>query len=161
MRFFVKQVISLILPVSVLILIPLWIEKNIIPENIPALITGLVIICLGLGLMIVCISLFIRIGKGTLAPWTPTRKFVIAGPYRYVRNPMIIGVLIVLIGESVAILSFNILIWSIAFFIINNIYFTLYEEPNLIRKFGQEYQDYKSKVHRWVPQLKPFNTDRN
>jgi protein-S-isoprenylcysteine O-methyltransferase Ste14 len=161
MRFFLKQIFSLILPILVLILIPLWFEKNITPENIPALITGLVIICLGLALMIVCISLFIRIGKGTLAPWTPTRRFVIEGPYRYVRNPMIIGVLIVLIGESVAILSFSILIWALAFFIINNIYFILYEEPNLKRKFGQEYQDYKRKVYRWVPRRKPYKIDRD
>ena len=109
--------------------------------------------------MIVCISLFIRIGNGTLAPWNPTRKFVIAGPYRYVRNPMIIGVLIVLFGESVAILSFNIFLWALAFFIMNNIFFTLYEEPNLVKKFGKEYQEYKRKVSRWVPRLKPYSPD--
>lgn len=156
MRFIAKQVISLILPVSVLIIIPLWIEKDILPQNIPAFIIGIIFMCLGLTLMIMCISLFIKIGKGTLAPWTPTRSFVMVGPYRYVRNPMIIGVLVVLFGESIAILSFNILLWTVSFFIINNIYFILYEEPNLAKRFGKEYQEYKSKVSRWVPGLKPY-----
>jgi protein-S-isoprenylcysteine O-methyltransferase Ste14 len=159
LKSFAKHILSFILPISVLVIIPLWIEQDISPVNISALLTGLVIICLGLSLMIVTISLFIRIGKGTLAPWNPTRKFVIAGPYRYVRNPMITGVLIVLFGESVAILSFNILLWSLAFFIINNIYFTLYEEPNLLRRFGKEYQEYKSKVPRWIPRLEPYCPD--
>lgn len=159
MNFIAKHIISFILPIIVLVIIPLWIEKNIAAENLSALISGLVIMCLGLSLMIVCISLFIRMGKGTLAPWTPTRKFVIAGPYRHVRNPMIIGVLIVLFGESLAILSFNILLWAIAFFLLNNIYFSLYEEPNLLKKFGKSYQEYKSKVPRWAPRLKPYYPD--
>jgi protein-S-isoprenylcysteine O-methyltransferase Ste14 len=56
---------------------------------------------------------------------------------------MIIGVLIVLIGESVSILSLNILIWALIFFIINNVYFLVYEEPDLEKRFGNEYREYK------------------
>jgi protein-S-isoprenylcysteine O-methyltransferase Ste14 len=109
--------------------------------------------------MIMTISTFIRIGKGTLAPWSPTRKLVIGGMYGYVRNPMIMGVLIVLIGESIAILSLKIFIWAVIFFIINNIFFFLYEEPNLEKKFGAEYQEYKKNVPRWIPRLKAFVPD--
>lgn len=109
--------------------------------------------------MTMTISLFIKIGKGTLAPWSPTRKLVIRGMYGHVRNPMIIGVLIVLIGESIAILSLNIFIWTVIFFIINNLYFVIYEEPNLEKRFGDEYQEYKKNVPRWIPRLKPFEPD--
>jgi protein-S-isoprenylcysteine O-methyltransferase Ste14 len=77
--------------------------------------------------------------------------------YRYVRNPMIIGVIIVLIGESIAILSFKIFIWVTIFFIMNNIYFLLYEEPDLLKKFGDEYSEYKKNVPRWIPRLTPYN----
>jgi len=112
--------------------------------------------CLGMYLMTVTISSFIRIGKGTLAPWSPTKKLVITGLYSYVRNPMILGVLITLIGESITITSVKIFIWSVIFFIINNIYFTLFEEPNLERRFGEEYKEYKRNVPRWIPRLKPF-----
>jgi protein-S-isoprenylcysteine O-methyltransferase Ste14 len=160
MKFQLKQIFSFILPVIVLIIIPLNIEKNFLPHNILALVAGLLLILTGLYIMILTITKFVRIGKGTLAPWSPTGKLVIAGLYRYVRNPMIIGVLIVLTGESIAILSLNIFIWTLIFFIINNIWFVYYEEPDLEKKFGDEYRKYKKNVPRWIPRLQPFKADQ-
>jgi protein-S-isoprenylcysteine O-methyltransferase Ste14 len=136
MKSILKNIISFILPFTALILIPLYIEPDISIKQLYSLVTGLIIISIGLCIMTLTISLFIRIGKGTLAPWSPTRRLVIRGMYRHVRNPMISGVLIVLTGESIAILSLNIFIWTVIFFIINNMYFVLYEEPNLEKRFG-------------------------
>jgi protein-S-isoprenylcysteine O-methyltransferase Ste14 len=157
MKNVLKQLVSFILPVTVLILVPLYIEKDISIKNVPTLLLGLLIMIIGLYAMIKSISAFIKIGKGTLAPWSPTKKLVIAGMYRYVRNPMIMGVLTVLIGESIAIMSMQILIWAGIFFLINTTYFVLYEEPDLERKFGDQYREYKRNVRRWVPRWKPFN----
>ncbi len=154
-----KQIISFILPVTVLILVPLYIETNISIKNIPAFLTGLLLICIGLTGLVLTIATLIRIGDGTLAPWSPTNKLVVKGMYGYVRNPMILSVLITLIGESIAITSLNILLWAAVFFIINNLFFALYEEPNLKRRFGDEYQEYKNNVPRWIPGLKPFKPD--
>lgn len=159
MRNLIKQIISLILPVAVLIIVPYYIETDISIPHILVLLTGLFIICIGLFVMIMTISLFMRIGKGTLAPWSPTNKLVLDGMYGHVRNPMIIGVLIVLIGESIAILSLHIFIWAVIFFLVNNIFFVIYEEPDLEKKFGIEYQEYKKKVPRWIPRLKPYIPD--
>ena len=159
MKYLLKQIFSFILPVIVLIIVPLNIEKNILPHNTFALIAGLLLIFTGLYIMILTITKFVRIGKGTLAPWSPTGKLVIDGMYRYVRNPMIIGVLIVLAGESIAILSLNIFIWTLIFFIINNIWYIFYEEPDLEKKFGDEYRKYKKSVPRWIPRLEPYKTD--
>jgi protein-S-isoprenylcysteine O-methyltransferase Ste14 len=64
-------------------------------------ILGGVLIFLGLGLMIATIRLFMRVGKGTLAPWNPTQRLVVQGVYRHVRNPMISGVFFTLLGEAV------------------------------------------------------------
>ncbi len=61
---------------------------------------GLGLIAFGLFLMIQTVSLFITVGKGTLAPWDPTQKLVVRGIYRYVRNPMITGVICILTGEA-------------------------------------------------------------
>ncbi|MEP7109478.1 MAG: isoprenylcysteine carboxylmethyltransferase family protein [Ferruginibacter sp.] len=152
----VKQIISFILPITALILVPFYIERNISVKFMPALFPGLIMMCAGLYIMTMTISTFISIGRGTLAPWSPTKKLIIGGMYGYVRNPMIMGVLTVLIGESIAILSLNILIWALVFFIINNAWFTLYEEPNLEEKFSGEYREYKRNVHRWIPRYKPF-----
>jgi len=113
---------------------------------------------MGLYAITMTVSSIIRIGKGTLAPWSPSEHLVIGGMYGYVRNPMILGVLTVLIGESVAILSYRILIWAVCFFVTNTIWFVVYEEPSLTKKFGEEYRQYKKNVPRWIPRLKPFKT---
>ena len=156
----IKQLFSFVLPVTVLVLIPLYIEQEISIKNTTTLIFGLLIICLGLFMMASTISMFIQIGKGTLAPWSPTRKLVISGIYRYVRNPMITGVLTVLIGESLAILSLPIFLWAMIFYLINTVYFILYEEPDLEKKFGDKYREYKRNVSRWLPRTTPYNPDQ-
>ena len=154
MKKILKQGLSFILPIAVLIIVPGYIEKNLSIKSITTLLTGLSIIGFGLILIIQSIISIIRIGDGTLAPWNPTKKLVTTGLYGYVRNPMILGVLTVLIGESNAVLSQNIFIWACIFFIINNIFFFLYEEPNLQKKFETEYREYKKNVPRWIPRLK-------
>jgi len=155
-----KQITSFILPVTVLIIVPINIESNwsiLFGWNS---IFGLILIIAGLMIMGLTISSFIRIGKGTLAPWSPTKKLVVVGLYRYVRNPMILGVFTVLLGETTCIWSIALLQWSAAFFVINTIYFILYEEPGLEKRFGEDYLNYKKHVPRWVPRLTPFGSDK-
>lgn len=148
--------ISFILPVTVLILVPRWIENDWAIQSNFLLIAGLSIISIGLTIMFVCISSFIRFGKGTLAPWSPPKNFVVVGLYRYVRNPMILGVITVLIGEAIMFSSMPILKWAVNFFIINTIYFFLLEEPQLEERFGEGYRTYKKYVNRWIPNFKPY-----
>jgi len=154
----IRQIISFILPVTVLIIIPLTIESNRIIRFGWNLILGAILMLAGLTTMGLTISSFIRIGKGTLAPWSPTKKIVIVGLYRYVRNPMILGVLIVLVGETTCIWSIALLTWTLIFFITNTIYFITYEEPGLEERFGCEYLNYKKHVPRWVPRFTPFKS---
>ena len=153
----IKQIISLILPVTVLIIIPLRIESNWAITWGWNSALGIILMTMGLIVMWLTIASFIRVGKGTLAPWAPTKKMVIVGLYRYVRNPMISGVLTILLGEATIIWSVALLKWAVAFFIINTIYFIIYEEPGLEERFGNEYSEYKKNVSRWVPRLTPFN----
>lgn len=156
----IKQIVSFILPITVLIIVPLWLEPDWKIHADVTLIFGTLLVVLGLIMMSSTISSFIRIGKGTLAPWSPTRRLVIKGLYRYVRNPMILGVLLVLLGEALSLRSRNILIWAGAFFVINTIYFIVYEEPNLEERFGDEYREYKKHVSRWLPRLKPYQQNQ-
>jgi protein-S-isoprenylcysteine O-methyltransferase Ste14 len=149
-----QQIISFLLPIIVLIIVPSWIEKNIVLKFLLAFIIGVIIMVTGLYVITMTVASIIRIGKGTLAPWSPSQHLVTDGMYGYVRNPMILGVLTVLIGESVAILSYSILIWAAGFFVINTIWFIIFEEPNLEKKFGDEYREYKKKVPRWIPRLR-------
>jgi protein-S-isoprenylcysteine O-methyltransferase Ste14 len=159
MKNFLKQIFSFILPFTVLVIVPLWIEKKKTLQMSVHLFAGLVVILLGLTIMTITISSFIRIGKGTLAPWSPTKKLVVKCLYKYVRNPMILGVFTVLLGEVLSLWSQNILIWAGAFFLINTIYFIIYEEPNLEKRFGDEYREYKKHVPRWLPRVTPYHQE--
>ena len=109
----IRQTGSLILPFTVIVVVPLLIEKYIRIKSLPAFIIGVYIACIGLLILILTIAAFIRTGKGTLAPWNPTKKLVKGGLYSYVRNPMIMGVITVLSGESIAFLSKSIFIWTL------------------------------------------------
>ena len=162
---FVNQVKSFILPFTVLLIIPagiLWATGFRIgwglgwPWDAVVVLAGSVLLGNGLYYLFMTIRLFINIGKGTLAPWSPTKKLVIIGPYRYVRNPMISGVLMTLLGESITFGSTGIFIWFLLFFGINHIYFVYSEEPGLAKRFGEEYITYKKNVPRWIPRLRPW-----
>jgi protein-S-isoprenylcysteine O-methyltransferase Ste14 len=156
MRYILRQLVSLLLPITVLIIIPWLIVRNpVLASGLP-LIAGVLIIAIGLFVMAQTILTFIRIGRGTLAPWSPTRKLVVGGMYAYVRNPMILGVITVLVGESLMLSSVGILTWAILVFLINTVYFVFSEEPGLEKRFGEEYREYKRDVPRWIPRRKPW-----
>ena len=126
------------------------------PMNLIPIFIGLFLIIFGLILLIETITLFATTGKGTLAPWDPTQKLVIQGVYRFVRNPMITGVFSILLGETALSGSPYILIWFFLFFIVNLIYIPFFEEPDLIRRFGNDFIEYKKNVPRWIPRLIPW-----
>jgi len=117
---------------------------------------GLALMALGLLLMVHTIRLFVTVGEGTLAPWDPTQRLVVRGTYRYVRNPMISGVLSILLGEAVLLGSLPVFIWFALFLVGNAIYMPLSEEPGLEERFGEEYRQYKRNVPRWLPRHTPW-----
>jgi len=149
----------IILPFTVTVIIP-WLcynkNQSLFPDSVIFEALSLVFFISGLTLFFWSVYLFWAYGKGTLAPWTPTQKLIIRGPYKYCRNPMISGVFFVLLGETLFLNSLNILIIAGVFFIINTIYFIVMEEPDLQERFGKEYEEYKKNVPRWIPKLKPY-----
>jgi protein-S-isoprenylcysteine O-methyltransferase Ste14 len=156
-----------LLPGMVLVVIPstiLWLNgadtiglwRSIPSSRVVLTIVGIACISLGLTLMVGTIRLFARVGKGTLAPWEPPKRLVVQGVYRYVRNPMICGVLFVLLGVSMTTACVPLIHWFLIFAIINAIYIPLLEEPWLVRRFGDDYLTYKQNVPRWIPRWKPW-----
>ena len=108
----------------------------------------------GAALALWCILAFAFIGKGTPAPFDPPRRLVVAGPYRYLRNPMYLGAATGLAGASLFYRSLPLLGYTGAFLIVTHLFVVLYEEPTLRRLFGPEYQSYSSSVRRWLPRLR-------
>lgn len=159
----------LILPVNVLIVIPALIAwatretrfaSELRPFSDPAFWMALPPAVVGLMLGGWSMSLFVRHGDGTPAPWDPPQKLVIRGPYRHVRNPMISGVVFMLVAEAIALQSWPISVWAAVFFAANSFYFPLSEEVGLERRFGEDYRRYKTHVPRWIPRLRAWNPPR-
>lgn len=156
-----RHVVSvLLLPFSVVVLVPSWARaslREIDTQWHDSLAAGLgraggaAVFAAGLALFAWCVVLFARIGQGTLAPWDPTRRLVAAGPYRYIRNPMISGVALMLLGEAIFTGSAVLAAWFAVFLVVNQLYFIFSEEPGLERRFGTDYTRYKRDVPRWVP----------
>ena len=155
----------ILLPGTVLVLIPAMIllvgfalgwPIHVAFPNQAQFWIALIIAGAGFSLSVWTVALFMRFGNGTPAPWEPPQQLVIQGPYRHVRNPMITGVLLVLLAEAIVLGSWPIAAWMLLFFIGNAIYFPLVEERGLERRFGSKYLNYKSHVPRWVPRLRPW-----
>lgn len=117
---------------------------------------GLLLIAFGLFLFAASLRRFVTEGEGTLAPWDPPRRLVVRGPYRYVRNPMISGVLFILFGEALLLLSQPHLVWALIFLGMNVVVIPLVEEPGLRRRFGDSYSEYCRHVPRLFPRLRPW-----
>ena len=97
---------------------------------------------------------FLIEGRGTPAPVDPPKELVAVGFYRYVRNPMYFGVLLILIGHFLWFGYWWLLAYTILAFIVVHLFVTGYEEPTLKRKFGAAYEDYLKRVPRWIPRLR-------
>ena len=132
--------------------------QSAITSSISLLIIGLAICVVGLVLLIATIRMFILIGNGTIMPWDPTKKLIVVSLYSHVRNPMILSLIILQVGEAVLFASNGIAVLAILNFVINTIYFIYSEEPGLEKRFGEEYIEYKKNVPRWIPRLTPWRT---
>lgn len=112
--------------------------------------SGAIVFLIGLIILIICIASFAVFGRGTLSPADPTKKLVVAGLYRFSRNPMYVGVTAMLIGESIFFQSVALWTYSLFIFVAFNIFIRFFEEPRLREDFGAAYKEYCTKVRRWI-----------
>ena len=117
---------------------------------------GGVLVAAGTWVLVDCFVRFAFQGLGTPAPVFPTRHLVVSGLYRYVRNPMYVAVVSIILGQSLLlgnarVLGYGALVW-VAF----HLFVLIYEEPALRFTYGKEYQEFQSNVPRWIPRLNPW-----
>lgn len=115
---------------------------------------GLAVITIGALIYLWCAWDFTFAGKGTPAPIDPPRKLVVRGLYRYVRNPMYLGVLSVVLGQAVLFEALRLFAYSGLVLVLFSAFVLFYEEPTLKRKFGHSYKQYCERVPRWIPRFR-------
>jgi protein-S-isoprenylcysteine O-methyltransferase Ste14 len=142
-------------------LVPWWISRWRVEAwflNVGAVRgAGTILIAGGLVVLLDCFARFALQGRGTPAPLVPTRHLVITGPYRYVRNPMYLAIVSIILGQGLFWANARLLEYGAIVWLVSHLFVLLYEEPKLRKSFGTEYEAFCSNVPRWLPRLHPWN----
>jgi protein-S-isoprenylcysteine O-methyltransferase Ste14 len=118
---------------------------------------GILLVVAGLAVLIDCFVRFAWQGVGTPAPVAPTRHLVVTGAYRYVRNPMYVAVVAIILGQVLLFVSLPLLVYGALAWLATHIFVLAYEEPTLRSTYGAEYDAFTSAVPRWIPRLTAFH----
>ena len=139
--------------------LPLWFARLERTELTPRNVWAWPIFAVGFALSFWCAMEFALRGLGTPAPFDPPRRLVITGLYRWVRNPMYVGLGLALVGEALLMpqIAREMLVMMAVLAIVVSVMVVKREEPALRRMFGAEYDDYCRAVPRWIPRLRPFD----
>lgn len=121
------------------------------PSPSPLALAGGVLAVLGGALATWCILTFVIVGRGTPAPFDPPRRLVVRGPYRYLRNPMYLGAVFLLVGAGLYAGSLALAAYAVVFVAVSDQFVRRYEEPTLRRTFGADYAEYCRATRRWLP----------
>ncbi|MEO3854855.1 isoprenylcysteine carboxylmethyltransferase family protein [Acrocarpospora sp. B8E8] len=142
-------------------LITRW-QVSDLPDNlswavIPLRVVGAVLVLAGVAVLIHAFVRFVAEGAGTPAPVAPPEHLVIGGLYRYVRNPMYVGVLSAIIGQALLLGQFGLFWYAATVFLAFFLFVRIHEEPALRRTFGTAYDEYRTAVPGWLPRLRPWS----
>lgn len=142
-------------------LVPWWISHWVVQAPLfgfpPIRALGALLIVLGIPVLLDSFARFALQGIGTPAPVFPTRHLVVMGFYRYVRNPIYLAVVSVILGEGMILGNVNLLAYGVLAWLSTHLFVVTYEEPTLRKTFGAEYDAFCANVPRWVPRLRPWN----
>ena len=118
---------------------------------------GVALLLLGAVLLVETFARFALQGLGTPAPIAPTKSLVVTGSYRFVRNPMYVAVVSLILGQALLLGSLGTLVWGLIVWLTVHCFVLTYEEPTLSRTYGEQYDRYRSNVRRWIPRLTPWS----
>ena len=117
---------------------------------------GVLLIAVGLRVLLDSFARFALQGLGTPAPIFPTRHLVVGGLFRYVRNPMYVAVLSLILGQGLFVGNVRVLEYGLAVWLGFYLFVLIYEEPILRKSYGPEYEEFCANVPRWIPRLRPW-----
>jgi protein-S-isoprenylcysteine O-methyltransferase Ste14 len=131
--------------------IPWWILTRHGHTAAPAAYEAVPVIAAGIALYVWCVWNFAAVGRGTPGPWDAPSHVVATGPYRWVRNPIYLAALLIVLGEAWLFLSLALLTYAGSMAVLFHLFVIGYEEPTLRRRFGGTYLQYQRTVSRWIP----------
>jgi protein-S-isoprenylcysteine O-methyltransferase Ste14 len=159
-----SAVFLVLAPGTVAVLIPWWLCRwQLAPplfDVFAARIAGVALIVAGLPVLLDSFVQFALQGLGTPAPAAPTEHLVVSGWYRYVRNPMYLAVVALVLGQGLFFGSVHVLEYGVAAWLVMQVFVLIYEEPTLKSKFGEEYEAYCRNVRRWWPRVSAWKAVR-
>jgi protein-S-isoprenylcysteine O-methyltransferase Ste14 len=117
---------------------------------------GRVLTALAAGVVLESFGRFALVGRGTPAPVAPPQVLVVSGFYRHVRNPMYVAVVTAIVGQGLVFGSTALLVYAAVVWLLFESFVRFYEEPNLRRRFGEQYRRYCAQVPRWRPRFRPW-----
>jgi protein-S-isoprenylcysteine O-methyltransferase Ste14 len=139
-------------------LISRWQEGADFGESSLPFAVGALLLAGGMFCLVESFVRFAWIGLGTPAPVARTRRLIVSGPYRYVRNPMYLAVLAVICGQALILGRAELIVYAVAIWLLFHLFVTLHEEPSLRRRFPTDYAAYVEAVPRWVPSIRGWNS---
>ena len=141
-------------------LVPWWLTgwrmATPLPFWAPLRILGAILTIAGATVVVSAFARFVREGLGTPAPIAPPRHLVVGGLYRYVRNPMYLAVVGAILGQGLWLGRLELFLYAGIVLAAMVAFVTLYEEPDLASRFGDEYEAYRRAVPGWWPRLRPW-----
>jgi protein-S-isoprenylcysteine O-methyltransferase Ste14 len=140
-------------------LVPYWLTGGWESADPPLALklVGVALLAAGLGFLVHTVVRFAVEGLGTPSPVAPTEKLVIGGVYRYLRNPMYVAVIAVILGQAAILRRPVLLVYAAIFWLVVASFVRAYEEPTLSRRYGEQYDAYRRSVRGWWPRLTPWN----
>jgi protein-S-isoprenylcysteine O-methyltransferase Ste14 len=143
---------TVLVPGTVTVVVPYLLLPPGAGQGIRAVgLLGLIPLVLGLGCYFWCAWGFAWSGGGTPVPIDPPKSLVVSGPYRYVRNPMYLGVESLIVGEAILFGSWRLAEYAAVVAMFFYLFVVFYEEWALRKKFGAAYEEYCKTVPRWIP----------
>lgn len=144
-------IFTLLVPGTVAVLGPILISENSMVAESWFVVPGLLLLSIGIAIYCWCLWDFAVYGQATPAPIDAPKCLIIRGLYRYVRNPMYVGVLSVILAWFFLFIEINILVYCLVIATCFQFFVVFYEEPLLQKMFGVEYAEYQASVNRWLP----------
>ena len=116
---------------------------------------GVALLVVAIVVLVRAFARFVTEGRGTPAPVAPTERLVIGGEYRFVRNPMYVAVVGAVLAQAMIFGSLSLLAYAAVLWAVMAAFVHWYEEPVLLKSYGEEYQRYRQAVPAWLPRLRP------